>query len=65
MTGNELQRYTAKDLELARTKGQVIGWVQGGLAVVVGSMVLHALGWIPAIALVAGVGFLAYKLTSK
>ncbi len=56
--------YTQRDVERARTKGQLIGWVQG-LAVGVGGMlVLRLLGWIPALAAIGVGGFLLYKLFS-
>ena len=32
--------YTKDELEVARTKGQVIGWIQGAAVVVLGGMVL-------------------------
>ncbi|MEE8061517.1 MAG: hypothetical protein V3T16_06785 [Gemmatimonadales bacterium] len=57
--------YTKDELEVARTKGQVIGWIQGVAVVVLGGMVLKLVGWIPALAAVGLVGFIAYKLFSR
>jgi hypothetical protein len=65
MSKVELLQYSRTDLENARTKGQVIGWIQGAGALLVGSFVLHALGWLPTL-LVAGVlGFIAYKVMKR
>ena len=57
--------YDKTDLERARTRGKVIGWLQGGTAVVIGGMVLNVVGWIPALAIVAVVGYVAYRILSK
>jgi hypothetical protein len=65
MTNSNLpERFSRTDLDNARTKGQVLGWVQG-LAVGIGGMILLGmLGWIPAILLVGGGGYLLYKAFS-
>jgi hypothetical protein len=66
VAGNTLPDiYTKKDLENARTKGQVIGWVQGAAVAVGGLFLLRVVGWIPTIAILAGGGFLLYKLLSS
>jgi len=57
--------YDRTDLERAKTKGQVIGWLQGGAAVLVGAMFLKFVGWIPALAILGIVGYVVYKLLSK
>ena len=57
--------YTQHDLERARTHGKVIGWLQGGTVVVIGGMVLNVVGWIPALAIVGVVAYVAYKVLSK
>ncbi len=60
--------YTAKDVTSARNRGQLLGWLQGGGAVIVGAIVLNLLGWIPAVLAVGAVGwgaFKAYKWMSK
>jgi hypothetical protein len=53
--------YTQRDLENARTKGQLIGWVQGAGAVVVLGLALKLLGWIPLVAVVGVGGYLVYR----
>ena len=65
MSRTDLQLYTKDDLEMARTKGQMVGWVQGAGGLIVVGLVLKLLGWIPALLLFAGVGYLVYKLFSK
>lgn len=57
--------YTDSDLKRAETKGKVIGWLQGGSVVVIGGMVLNVVGWIPALAIVGVIGYVAYKVLSK
>ena len=57
--------YSKKDLDNARTKGQLIGWLQGGAIAVVGMILLRLIGWIPTIAVVAIGGFVVYKLFSR
>jgi hypothetical protein len=57
--------HTEDELEIARTKGQVIGWIQGAAVIVLGGLVLNMIGWIPALAVVGVVGFIAYKLFSR
>ncbi len=53
---------TKRELENARTKGQIVGWVQGAGAVLVFGLVLNFLGWIPLIA-IGGIGaYLAYRV---
>lgn len=46
-----LPRYSETDLQNARTKGQVLGWVQGGGAVALFLVLLSFIGWIPLLAL--------------
>ena len=57
--------HTDRDLERAETKGRVIGWLQGGIVVVVGGMILNVVGWIPTLAIVGVVGYVGYKVLSK
>jgi hypothetical protein len=56
--------YSQQDLENARTKGQIIGWMQGGAVGVGGMIVLGYIGWIPALVAVGLGGFVLYKLMS-
>ena len=60
--------YTEKDVARARHRGQFVGWLQGGVAVIAGAIVLNILGWIPAVLAVGLVGygaFRAFKWLSK
>ena len=50
---NALTRPTDQELENARTKGQVIGWIQGVGAMLLLGVVLKLIGWIP---LIVGAG---------
>jgi hypothetical protein len=62
---NELQRYTDKELELARSKGQVIGWAQGAGAVIAVGLIFSLIGWIPTVLVLGGVGYLVYRMLKK
>ena len=57
--------YTKDQLENARTKGQVIGWVQGGLSVGALLILLQFVGWIPLIAVAALLAFLGFKVAGR
>ena len=61
----DLTLYSRAQLESARNRGQLIGWVQGGGAVLLGGIVLNLLGWIPTILVVGAVGWVLYKLLSR
>jgi hypothetical protein len=52
--------YTDEDLKNARTRGQVVGWLQGGGAVALFVFLLGFVGWIPLLALGAVVILLLY-----
>ena len=54
--------YTEKDLVRAKKNSKVVGWIQGAGVVIVASMVLNLLGWIPTVAVVGGLGYVAYRL---
>ena len=56
--------YSKKDVDNARTKGQLVGWLQGAAAGVVGMILLGVIGWIPTILVLGVGGFLLYKLSS-
>ena len=65
MTKNTLpDLYTEKDLEKARTKGQLVGWLQGGAVAIIGMLLLSVIGWLPTLAVLGIGGFLVYKLFS-
>lgn len=61
----DLQLYTKSDLERAHDKGQLAGWVQGAGSLIVLGLVLKLVGWIPALLLFAGIGYLVYRLLLK
>jgi len=62
---DRVPRYTKTDLENARTKGQLIGWLQGA-GVMFGVMfVVGIIGWIPGILLGAALAFGLYKLLKR
>ncbi|MGB0649949.1 MAG: hypothetical protein ACPG8N_00445 [Rhodothermales bacterium] len=56
---------THDQLENARTKGQVIGWVQGGAAVGALLFLLQFIGWIPLIAVASLLAFMGFKIASR
>ena len=64
MTKNLPGVYSQKDLDKARTKGQLIGWVQGAVVGVTGMILIGLVGWIPTIAILGVGGFVLYKLPS-
>jgi len=57
--------YSKTDVENARTKGQLVGWLQGGGVVVGGLLLLNVLGWLPALLVVGGIGYVGYRLFFK
>jgi hypothetical protein len=66
MTRQPVRReYTDLDLQNAHTKGQVIGWLQGGFTTIGGLLVFQFVGWIPALIVAAVVGFVVIKLFSS
>jgi hypothetical protein len=56
--------YSEKDVEKARTKGQLIGWVQGTAVGIIGMILLKLVGWIPTVLILGAGGFVLYKLLS-
>lgn len=65
MTKTDLQLYSKSDLENARTKGQVIGWVQGAGALLVLGVALKFIGLIPILVVGGVVAFVAVKALRK
>lgn len=59
------ERYSQRDLDNARTKGQIVGWLQGGAVVLAGTLLLGVIGWLPTLAALGIGGFVAYKLLSR
>ena len=58
-------RYTRTDLENARTKGQLIGWLQGAGVAFGVLLVVGLIGWIPAVLLAVGAAAVLYKLLKR
>ncbi len=65
MTENLPVRYTRTDLDNAKTKGQLIGWVQAGAVIIGGALLLKAISWIWIPLLVGGAAFVGYKMISR
>ena len=64
-TKYETSVYTREHLESARTKGQLIGWVQGAASAGVLMFLLQFLGWIPLLLVASVVGFAGYKFITR
>jgi hypothetical protein len=54
--------YTHTEVENARTKGQLIGWIQGGVVMFAGLWVLKLIGWVPTLLVVGVAVLLAAKV---
>lgn len=65
MTGSDLQLYLKTDLENARTKGQVVGWLQGAGGLLVLSVALKFVGLIPLLVIGGVVAFVVVKALKK
>ncbi len=65
MTGSDLQLYSKTDLENARTKGQVVGWLQGAGGLLVLSVALKFVGLIPLLVIGGVVAFVVVKALKK
>ena len=66
VSGTDLvPRYTKTELENARTKGQLVGWLQGAGVTFAVLMVVGLIGWIPAIVVGVGAAALLYKLLKR
>jgi hypothetical protein len=65
MSDNLPVKYTRTDIENARTKGQVIGWVQAGAVFLGGVLLLKFIGWLPVLLMVVGAGFIGYKVMTR
>ncbi|HSM17457.1 MAG TPA: hypothetical protein VK845_10750 [Gemmatimonadales bacterium] len=65
MTDNLPVKYTRTDLENAKTKGQLIGWVQAGAVVLGGVLLLKAIGLIPVLLVVGAAAFIGYKVVTR
>jgi len=56
--------YTQRDVDRARTKGELVGWVKGTVLGVAGVLLLGVIGWIPTLAVLGIGGFVLYKVFS-
>ena len=65
MSKSDLRLYSATEIKNARTKGQVIGWIQGTGVMLVLGLAFSMIGWIPTILVGALVAFVVVKLLSK
>lgn len=65
MTENLPVKYTRTDLDNAKTKGQLIGWVQAGAVVLGGVLLLKAIGLIPVLLVVGAAAFIGYKVVTR
>lgn len=57
-----VQLYTDQDLLKARHRGKLIGWIQGGAAVLLGGLALQFIGWIPALLVLGVVGYALIRI---
>lgn len=57
--------YTAKDVERAKDKAQIVGWLQGAGVVIGGAILWNLLGWIPVLIAIVAVGWVMVKLISR
>ena len=54
--------YTERDVTRARRRGKVVGWLQGGAAVLLFGAAYSMLGWLPTVLVLGLVGAVIYKL---
>ncbi len=57
--------YSQKELTRAKTKGKVVGWLQGGGVVLVGAILWNLMGSVPVIIGLVAVGWVLWKLMSR
>lgn len=58
-------RPTKQELEDARTRGQVIGWLQGAGAVVALGLLLKIVGWVPLLVVGGAAAYLAWRMLGR
>jgi len=61
----ETSIYTQEQLDTARDRSRVVGWIQGGLTTIAALLLLKMLGWIPLLILLAAAGYGGYRLFRK
>jgi MFS superfamily sulfate permease-like transporter len=64
-SSDAVPRYTKTDLENARTKGQLLGWLQGAGVTFALMFVIGLIGWIPGILVGAVLAFILVKLLKR
>jgi amino acid permease len=64
-TRDSVRLYNETDLQNARTRGQIVGLVQGAVGAGVALFALSMLGWIPLLILALVIGFVIYKLIRR
>jgi len=57
--------YTKSDLEQAKKKGKVVGWMQAAGIIIGGAFVWNLLGWIPTLIVIGAVVYVLYRLLAK
>jgi len=57
--------YTKSDLEKARKKGKVVGWMQAAGIIIGGAFVWNLLGWIPTLIVIAAVVYVLYRVLAR
>ena len=63
-TKYETSIFTQKQLDGARVRGQVKGWVQGAISTFLFLILFKFLGWIPAIMILGLIGYIGYRIFS-
>ena len=61
----ETSIYTQEQLDSARDRSRVVGWIQGGLTTLAALFLLKMLGWVPLLVLLAAAGYGGYRLFTK
>lgn len=61
----ETSIYTQEQLDSARDRSRVVGWIQGGLTMLAAVLLLKMLGWVPLLVLLAAAGYGGYRLFTK
>lgn len=66
MTGSHLpELHTDRDLVRARRRGKVVGWIQGGVAVLLLGIGYSLIGWIPTLLVLGLIIFVVYRLLRR
>ena len=57
--------YSQDDLERAKKKGKVVGWVQAAAVIIGGAFVWNLLGWIPTLIVIGAVVYGLYRILAR